>query len=85
MKIVSHEEVLNRFIDEPGSKNRIRFENELKIEILAHQFKKLLQKKHFAQSQLVEILSIEKGQISKIGNGKFKLILATINKIVQNP
>jgi HTH-type transcriptional regulator / antitoxin HipB len=81
MKTVSHEEVVNRFIGKPETENRIRFENELKAEILAYQFKELRKKKHLTQSQLAEKLGMEKGQISKIENGKFNLTLATINKI----
>jgi HTH-type transcriptional regulator / antitoxin HipB len=81
MKTVSHEEVVNRFIGEPGTENRIRFENELKAEILAHQFKELRKKKHLTQSQLAEKSGMEKGQISKIENGKFNLTLSTINKM----
>src|SRR6056297_2732523 len=81
MKTVSHEDVMNRFIGEPETKNRIRFENELKSEILAHQFKELRKKKHLTQSQLAEKLGMEKGQISKIENGKFNLTLTTINRI----
>jgi DNA-binding XRE family transcriptional regulator len=81
MKTVTHEEVLNRFIGESGTENRIRFENELKTEILANQFKELRKKKHLTQSQLAEKLGMEKGQISKIENGKFNLTLVTINKI----
>jgi len=80
-KTLSHEEVLNRFIGEPGTETRIRFENELKAEILAHQFKELRKKKHLTQSQLAEKLGMGKGQISKIENGKFNLTLTTINKI----
>jgi len=80
-KTVSHEEVLNRFIGEPGTENRIRFENELKAGILAQQFRELRKKKHLTQSQLANKLGLEKGQISKIENGKFNLTLATINKI----
>jgi HTH-type transcriptional regulator / antitoxin HipB len=81
MKTVSHEEVVNRFIGEPGTENRVQFENELKTEILAHQFKELRKKKHLTQSQLAEKLGMEKGQISKIENGKFNLTLTTINRI----
>ncbi len=80
-KTVSHEEVLNRFIGEPGTENRIRFENELKAEILAHKFKELLIKQHLTQSPLAEKTGMEKGQISKIENGKFNLTLTTINKL----
>lgn len=81
MKTVTHEEMLSRFVGEPGSPERIEFENELKAEVLAHRFKELRQMKKLTQAQLAEKLGMEKGQISKIENGKFNLTLATINKI----
>jgi len=40
-----------------------------------------LEQKHLTQQQLAERIGMEKGQISKIENGKFNLTLATINKI----
>lgn len=81
MKTTSHNEVLNRFIGKEETPERIEFENELKAEILAYQFKELRKKKHLTQTQLAEKTGMEKGQISKIENGKFNLTLATINKI----
>ncbi len=81
MKTISHEDVVNRFIGNTGTPKRIEFENELKAEILAYQFKELRKKKHLTQTQLAEKIGMEKGQISKIENGKFNLTLATINKI----
>lgn len=81
LKTVTHDEVLDRFIGKTGTAKRIEFENELKAEILAFQFKELRKKKHLTQSQLAEKLGMEKGQISRIENGKFNLTLATINKI----
>ena len=81
MKTTSHNEVLNRFIGKEETPERIEFENELKAEILAYQFKELRKKKHLTQTQLAEKTGMEKGQISKIENGKFNLTLATITKI----
>ncbi len=81
MKTMTHDEVLDRFIGKEGTPERIEFENELKAEILAYQFKELRKKKKLTQSQLAEKLGLEKGQISKIENGKFNLTLSTINKI----
>jgi DNA-binding XRE family transcriptional regulator len=81
MKTIAHNEVLDRFIGKQGTPERIEFENELKAEILACRFKELRKKKKLTQSQLAEKLGIEKGQISKIENGKFNLTLSTINKI----
>ena len=81
MKTIFHDEVLNRFVGEKGTEERTEFENELKVEVLAYQFKELRKKKHLTQSQLAEKLGMEKGQISKIENGKFNFTLATVNKI----
>lgn len=81
MKTVTHEEMVSRFIGEKGTTKRIEFENELKADILANQFKELRKKKHLTQSQLAKKLDMEKSQISKIENGKFNLTLATINKM----
>ena len=58
-----------------------KFDNELKADILAQQFKELRKKKQLTQTQLAEKIGLEKGAISKIENGKFNLTLATINKI----
>lgn len=78
---MTHEEVLGRIIGEAGTPEQIAFENELKAEILAHRFKELRKKKNLTQEQLAEKTGIEKGQISRIENGKYNLTLATINKI----
>ncbi len=44
MKTITHDEVLDRFIGKQGTPERTEFENELKIEILANQFKELRKK-----------------------------------------
>ena len=73
--------VLNEFIGKPNSIERISFENELKADVLAFKLKELRKKQKLTQSQLAERLGMEKGQISKIENGKFNLTLSTINRI----
>lgn len=83
MKTVIHQEVLAQIIGEPGTPKRIAFENELKAEILASQFKELRKSKNLTQEQLAEKTGIEKGQISRIENGKYNLTLATISKIAK--
>jgi DNA-binding XRE family transcriptional regulator len=82
MKTTTHNEVLNRFVGKQGTPERSKFENELKVDILANQFKELRKRKQLTQTQLADKLGMEKGQISKIENGKFNLTLSTINKMV---
>ncbi|WP_163322980.1 helix-turn-helix domain-containing protein [Draconibacterium mangrovi] len=55
-------------------------DEELKT-ALAQQFKELRLKNKLTQSQLADRLGVEKGQVSKIENGKFNLTLATITRI----
>lgn len=81
MKTTDHEELLNEIAGKPGTTERECFESELRAEILAFKLKELRKEKNLTQSQLAEKLGMEKGQISKIENGKFNLTLATINKI----
>lgn len=81
MKAISQNEVIERFNGKTVTPKQIEFENELKADILAHQFKKLRKMKQLTQTQLAEKIGLEKGAISKIENGKFNLTLATINKI----
>jgi HTH-type transcriptional regulator/antitoxin HipB len=81
MKITNHNDLLDEIIGKQGTDERENFENELKAEILAHKFKELRKKRKLTQSQLAERLGVEKGQISRIENGKFNLTLATIHKI----
>jgi DNA-binding XRE family transcriptional regulator len=81
MKTTNHDELLDEIIGNQGTTNREIFESELKAEILACKFKELRKQKKLTQSQLAEKLGMEKGQISRIENGKFNLTLTTINKI----
>lgn len=55
-------------------------DEELKT-VLAQQFKELRLKNKLTQSQLADRLGVEKGQVSRIENGKFNLTLASINKV----
>lgn len=81
MKTVEHDEVLDRFIGNKKTPARIQFENELNPLVLANMFRELRMKKNLTLSALAEKTGMEKGQLSKIENGKFNLTLATINRI----
>jgi HTH-type transcriptional regulator/antitoxin HipB len=81
MKTTNHEELLNEIAGKPGTPERENFESELNAEVLSFKLKVLRKEMNLTQSQLAEKLGMEKGQISKIENGKFNLTLTTINKI----
>jgi HTH-type transcriptional regulator / antitoxin HipB len=81
MTTTTHEELLDEIVGKQGTSGREIFECELKAEILAYKFKELRKQKKLTQGQLAEKLGVDKGQISRIENGKFNLTLATINKM----
>jgi DNA-binding XRE family transcriptional regulator len=81
MKTTTHDDLLDEIAGKQGTSDREIFESELKAEILAYKFKELRKQKKLTQGQLAEKLGVDKGQISRIENGKFNLTLATINKM----
>ncbi|WP_297097857.1 helix-turn-helix transcriptional regulator [uncultured Draconibacterium sp.] len=58
----------------------VSHDEELKT-VLAQQFKELRLKNKLTQSQLADRLGVEKGQVSRIENGRYNLTLASIDKI----
>ena len=50
MKTISNEEILKEFIGEPGTSERVEFEDELRADVLAHKFKQLREMRKIKQS-----------------------------------
>ena len=82
MKLVSHSEMLDKYIGEKNTPNRERFEAELKADILAAKIKEMRLEKNMTQSELGELVGKDKTQISKIESGR-NLTISTIVQIVE--
>lgn len=81
-KLVSHSEVLNKYIGPPGTQERENFEAELRADILAAKIKEMRLKKNMTQEELGSLVGKDKTQISKIESGR-NLTLSTIIEIVR--
>ena len=81
-KLVSHSELLDKYIGAKGSPRREKFEAELRTDILAAKIKEMRLKRNMTQSELAELVGKDKTQISNSERGR-NLTISTIVQIVE--
>jgi len=81
MKTKSLEVLLDKHIGKSGTENRDTFEHELKIDLLGEAIKRARKERNLTQSQLGEMVGVQKAQISKLENSLTDARLETILKV----
>ena len=81
MKTYSLEEVTDELIGQIGTPERNEFEAELNAELVGYAIKQARLKRNLTQSQLGELVGVQKAQISKIENSMSSARLDTILKV----
>ena len=81
MKTKSLEELMDKHIGKVGTNSRDSFEHELKIDLLGEAIKKARKERNLTQSQLGELVGVQKAQISKLENSLTDARLETILKV----
>lgn len=81
MKTKSLEEMMDKHIGKIGTTRRDEFEYELKIELLGEAIKRARKERKLTQSQLAELVGVQKAQISKLENSLTNARLDTILKV----
>jgi len=81
MKSYSLEKLTDEYIGKKGTHKRDEFENELRLDILGTKIKQLREEKKLTQSQLGELVGVQKAQISKIENNLTDARFGTILKV----
>jgi len=82
-KTVSIDTMIDKHIGKPGTKKRDTFENELRIDLLGQAIKQARQERNLTQEQLVELVGVQKAQISKIENSVKNARFETILKVFE--
>ncbi|MDE5663290.1 MAG: helix-turn-helix domain-containing protein [Muribaculaceae bacterium] len=77
MKLYTHDEMLNRVVGKAGTPRRDTFETELQSYLLGEAIKQARKKKELTQSQLGELMGVQRAQISRIERGH-NLTIGTI-------
>ncbi len=79
--MITVQEFKNKYLGEEGTEVRDRYEQELKVELLAEQIKQLRKERNLTQEQLGELVGVQRAQISKLENNTGNVTISTLMKI----
>jgi len=82
MKLVSLEELTDKYIGKKGSTKRNQFEYELRMEIIGTVIKDARLKRNLTQEELGKLIGVQKSQISKIENNTKSVRMDTFLKVL---
>jgi len=83
MKKHTLEEVKARYIGRPGTPEREQYELELKIELIGDLIRKVRKDRNLTQSELGELIGVQKSQISKLENNTKNVSIGTFLKVFE--
>ncbi len=81
MKTYSFDEVKDKYIGKKGTAKRDAYENELRLDLIGEAIKQARKERKLTQSQLGELIGVQKAQISKIENNLTDARFETILKV----
>ncbi|MBK8052803.1 MAG: helix-turn-helix transcriptional regulator [Saprospiraceae bacterium] len=81
MKTITLSELEDKTLDIMGSPKRDRYEQELRVEILAEKIKQLRIERNLTQEQLGKLVGVQRAQISKMENNTGNVTISTLMKI----
>ena len=81
MKSITLSELKDKTLGKVGTPKRDKYEQELKVELLAEQIKQLRIERNLTQEQLGELVGVQRAQISKMENNTGNVTVSTLIKI----
>lgn len=81
MKTTSLDQLIDKHIGTKGTPKRDQFENELRLDLLGEAIKKARKERNLTQTQLGELVGVQKAQISKIENRTSNARLDTVLRV----
>ncbi len=81
MKSITLSELKDKTLGKVGTPKRDKYEQELKVELLAEQIKQLRIERNLTQEQLGELVGVQRAQISKLENNTGNVTISTLMKI----
>jgi plasmid maintenance system antidote protein VapI len=83
MKKHTLEELTDKYIGKPGTPGRGRFDFELKTDVIGEIIRKTRIEQNLTQEQLVQMIGVQKAQISKIENNAKDVRFSTILRVFE--
>jgi len=81
LKIYTLEQVKDKYLGEVGTEKRDTYEYELRLDLLGEMIKQTRKERHLTQSELGELIGVQKSQISRIERNAKNVTIATILKV----
>lgn len=79
IKLYTHDEMLDRIVGKKGTARRDKMEAELQSYLIGEAIKQTRKEKNLTQSQLGELMGVQRAQVSRIESGQN----ITVNTIVR--
>lgn len=80
-KMMTLDQLKNRDIGKIGTKERDKYEFDLKMEILGEMIKSVRKERKLTQEQLGKLIGVQKSQISKLERNTKNVTIETILKV----
>lgn len=81
LKIISLDEITDKYIGKPGTFKREIFESELRLDLLGEAIRQARKDRHLTQEELGQLVGVKKAQISKLENSLTDARFETILKV----
>lgn len=81
LKTYTLEQAKDKYIGEIGTEKRDKYEYELRLDLLGEMIKQTRKERHLTQSELGELISVQKSQISRIERNAKNVTIETILKV----
>lgn len=81
LRIYTLDEAKDKHIGKVGTDKRDKYEYELRLDLLGEMIKQARKERHLTQSQLGELIGVQKSQISRIENNTKNVTIETILRV----
>ena len=83
MKRYTLNEVKDKYIGKRGTPRREQYEMDLRIELIGDMIKRVRKERNLTQTELGELIGVQKAQISKLENNTKNVSIGTIMKVFE--
>jgi len=81
MKIYTLEQAKDKHLGKIGTEKRDKYEYELRLDLLGEMIKQTRKERHLTQSELGEMIGVQKSQISRIERNAKNVTIDTILRV----
>jgi HTH-type transcriptional regulator / antitoxin HipB len=81
LKIYTLEQAKDKHIGKVGTEKRDKYEYELRLDLLGEMIKQTRKERHLTQSELGEMIGVQKSQISRIERNAKNVTIETILRV----